>query len=78
MPCVDAPTPGCAKKQNFLQRWLAQRAARKLQQEQEQREADDLRMDQLLDKIQKFGKNSLTDEEQRFLRRVADRYKNKP
>ena len=30
-------------------------------------------MDQLLEKIQKFGKNSLTDEEQRFLKRVADR-----
>ena len=35
-------------------------------------------MDLLLEKIQKFGKQSLTDEEQRFLKRVADRYKNKP
>jgi hypothetical protein len=32
-------------------------------------------MDELLDKIQKFGKASLTDEEQRFLKRVSDRYK---
>ncbi len=74
----EPPAPPKPKKQNFLQRWLAQRAARKLQQEQEQREADDRRMDDLLDKIQKFGKVSLTDEEQRFLKRVADRYKNKP
>ena len=57
---------------------FAERAAKKEKQEQEQRLADDIRMDQLLDKIQKFGKASLTDEEQRFLKRVADRYKNKP
>ena len=74
----EPPAPPKPKKQNFFQRWLAQRAARKLQQELEQREADDRRMDELLDKIQKFGKKSLTDEEQRFLKRVADRYKNKP
>jgi hypothetical protein len=30
-----------------------------------------------LEKIQKHGKGSLTDEEQRFLKRVAERYKNK-
>jgi stage IV sporulation protein FB len=74
----DEPPPPKPKKQNFLQRWLAQRAAKKHQQEQEQRVADDRRMDELLEKIQRFGKNSLTDEEQRFLKRVADRYKNKP
>ena len=72
------PAPPKPRKQNFVQRWLAKRAARRLQQEVEQREADDRRMDELLEKIQKFGKSSLTDEEQRFLKRVADRYKNKP
>ena len=74
----DEPPPPKAKKQNFIQRWLAERAAKKQQQEQEEREAEDKRMDELLEKIQKFGKNSLTDEEQRFLKRVSDRYKNKP
>ncbi|MBI2804817.1 MAG: hypothetical protein HYX68_07520 [Planctomycetes bacterium] len=73
----EAPPPKL-RKQNFIQRWLAQRAAKRAQEEQEQREADDRRMDDLLQKIQKFGKESLTDEEQRFLKRVADRYKNKP
>ena len=71
----QTPAPPRPRKQNFIQRWLAKRAARKLQQEVEQREADDRRMDELLDKIQKFGKESLSDEEQRFLKRVADRYK---
>jgi stage IV sporulation protein FB len=73
----EAPAPPKPKKQNFIQRWLANRAAKKLQQEIEQREADELRMDELLEKIQKHGKGSLTDEEQRFLKRVAERYKNK-
>lgn len=71
----ETPAPPKPKKQNFIQRWLAKRAAKRLQQEQEQREADDRRMDELLEKIQKFGKGSLTDEEQRFLKRVAERYK---
>jgi stage IV sporulation protein FB len=73
----EAPAPPKPKKQNFIQRWLAKRAAKKLQMEIEQREADERRMDDLLDKIQKHGKGSLTDEEQRFLKRVAERYKNK-
>lgn len=66
------------KKQNFIQRWLARRAAKKLQREQEQAEADERRMDELLQKIQDHGKDSLTDEEQRFLKRVSDRYRNRP
>jgi Zn-dependent protease len=73
----DAPPPPKPKKQNFIQRWLAQRAAKRALQEQEEREAEDRRMDELLEKIQKHGKQSLTDEEQRFLKRVSDRYKNK-
>jgi stage IV sporulation protein FB len=73
----DEPRPVQPKKKNFIQRWLDERAAKREQEEMEQREADDQRMDELLDKIQKFGKDSLTDEETRFLKRVSDRYKNK-
>jgi hypothetical protein len=65
------------RKQNFLQRWLQRRAARKLQLELERQREEEQRMDELLAKIQRSGKESLTDEEQRFLQRVADRYKNK-
>ena len=74
----DEPPAPKETKQNFIQRWLAKRAEEKQQREQEEREAEVRRMDELLDKIQKFGMASLTDEEQRFLKRVADRYKNKP
>ncbi len=75
----DEPLPPPKEeKQNFVKRWLAKRAAQKEQREKEEREADDRRMDELLQKIGKFGKASLTDEENRFLKRVSDRYKNKP
>jgi Zn-dependent protease len=64
------------KRQNFVQRWLQRRAARKLQRAQERHEADEQRMDQLLQKILEHGKDSLTDEEQRFMKRVADKKRN--
>lgn len=69
-----APRPR-RKQANFLQRWLQRRAARKLQKRQEDAEADARRVDELLEKIQQHGKGALTDEEQRFLKRYADRMK---
>ena len=73
----DAPPPKPKrKKQNFIQRWLQKRAAQRMQAELEQQIEEERRMDELLDKIQRQGKESLTDEEQHFLKRVADRYKN--
>ena len=72
------PPPAPRRKQpNFIQRWLQRRAARKLQQEQEQREYEEQRMDELLEKINREGKDALTDEENRFLKRVSDRYRNR-
>lgn len=73
----DQPPQPKPKKLNFFQRWLKNRAQKKLQREVEQREAEEKRMDELLEKIQRFGKDSLTDEEQRFLKKVADRYRNR-
>jgi stage IV sporulation protein FB len=72
------PRAAKQKQQNFVQRWLQKRAARKHQLEKERILAEEVRMDQLLEKIQESGKDSLTDEEKRFLKRVSERYKNKP
>jgi len=72
----DLPPPR-PKRPNFIRRWLQARTARRLQREIEQRQMEDDRMDQLLDKIAKFGKDSLTDEERRFMERVSARYRNK-
>jgi Zn-dependent protease len=73
----DQPAVVPKRQPNFFRRWLEKRAARKLQREQEQREAEEQRMDELLEKIQRSGKTSLTDEERRFLERVSHRYKNR-
>jgi Zn-dependent protease len=73
----DQPPPPRRRRPNFFQRWLQRRAARKLQAEMERREAEERRMDELLEKIQREGKQALTDEENRFLKRVADKYRNR-
>jgi hypothetical protein len=73
----DEPPPPRKRRPNFWQRWLQRRAARKLQAEAERREAEERRMDELLEKIQREGKQALTDEENRFLKRVADKYRNR-
>jgi len=49
----------------------------KKQQEQEVREAEERRMDELLEKVQQQGLPSLSDEERRFLHRVSAKYRNR-
>src|SRR5439155_5641891 len=72
----DEPAPR-PKRPGFFTRWWQARKARKLARELEQRQKDEQRMDQLLEKIAASGKNSLTDEERRFLERVSARYRNR-
>ncbi len=69
--------PQPRRKQNWWQRWRQKQAAKKLQREQEQREAEERRMDELLAKVQREGMGALTEEEKRFLKRVSDRYRNR-
>jgi Zn-dependent protease len=71
------PPPPRRRRPNVLQRWWQRRTARKLLREQERQLAEEKRMDELLEKIQRQGKGALTDEEHRFLKRVADKYRNR-
>jgi Zn-dependent protease len=64
-------------RQSFWQRWLERRAARKRQREEERRQAEATRVDQLLAKVQQEGMQSLTDEERRFLNRISARLRNR-
>jgi Zn-dependent protease len=64
-------------RQSFWKRWLERRAARRRQRDQEQRQEVERRVDELLDKVQRSGIQSLTDEERRFLHRASTRYKNR-
>jgi len=65
------------RRQSWWQRWWQRRQARKLQMETEQRAAEERRMDDLLAKVARVGLSGLTEEEQRFMKRVSDRYKNR-
>jgi Zn-dependent protease len=71
----DEPTPR-PKRPGYFKRWWDARKARKLARETEQRQKEDERVDQLLEKIARSGKGSLTDEERRFLERVSARRRN--
>lgn len=73
----DPPRPR-RKRQNFIQRWIQKRAQKKLQREMERATQEERRMDELLEKIQQEGVESLSEEENRFLKRVSDRYRNRP
>jgi Zn-dependent protease len=72
----DEDKPKRQKKVGWFTRWRQARRARKLQREAEERSRDEERMDQLLEKIARSGKESLTDEEKRFLERVSARKRN--
>jgi stage IV sporulation protein FB len=72
---IQAAPP--ARKVSWWRRWLQRRAARKMQKEMEKREAEERRLDELLDKLHRQGRAALTDEEQRFMKRVSDRYRNR-
>jgi stage IV sporulation protein FB len=72
---IQAAPP--TRKVSWWRRWLQRRAQRKMQREQEEREAEERRLDELLDKLHREGRAALTDEEQRFMKRVSDRYRNR-
>jgi hypothetical protein len=76
-PDEDAPAAK-PKRVGPVKRWLQARRARKVQREAQQRAADEARLDELLDKISRTGKESLTPEERRFMDRVSARYRNRP
>jgi hypothetical protein len=67
--------PPKRRRPNWFQRWMQKRAARRAQRELEQRESEERRMDELLEKVQREGLQALTDEERRFLTRVSARYR---
>jgi Zn-dependent protease len=73
----DQPPQPPRRRQSWLQRWFQKRAERKMRREQETREAEERRMDELLEKVQRVGLPGLTDEERRFLTRVSARYRNR-
>jgi Zn-dependent protease len=77
---LEPPAPDDApgrRRAGIWQRWLHRRAVRRIQREQAVREAEEERMDRLLDKVQQHGLEALSEDERRFLKRVSDRYRNR-
>ena len=71
----DEPAPQ-PKRPGPVARWLQARRARKAARAAEEKQRDEERMDQLLEKISRSGPGSLTDEERQFMRRVSARKRN--
>lgn len=65
-------------RESALKRWRRRRSEVRRQRRLEQEAAEERRMDEILEKIYRDGRSSLTDEENRFLVRVSVKYKNKP
>jgi stage IV sporulation protein FB len=74
---LERDQPAARRRPGFLKRWFQKRAALRLQREQEVRESEERRMDELLEKVQREGLQALSDEERRFLTRVSARYRNR-
>lgn len=65
------------RKVGFWRRWLQRRAEKRRQRDLERQQAEERRVDELLDKVQRSGMQSLTDEERRFLTRVSAKYRHR-
>jgi stage IV sporulation protein FB len=65
-------------RESALKRWRRRRSDQRKQRLQAQFAADDRRLDEILDKLHRQGKASLTDEENRFLVRVSAKIKKRP
>jgi Zn-dependent protease len=61
-------------RKSWWQRFWEERAERRRLRELARREAEERRLDELLEKILQHGRSSLTEEEIRFLRRMSSRY----
>jgi Zn-dependent protease len=71
----DEPPPQ-PRRPGPITRWWQARKARRAARAAEERQKDEERMDQLLEKIARSGQGSLTDEERQFLKRVSARKRN--
>jgi Zn-dependent protease len=65
-------------RESALKRWRRRRSDLRRQRQQAREAAEERRMDEILEKLHREGRNALTDEEHRFLLRVSAKYRNRP
>jgi len=63
------------RRPGLLERWRAERNEKKQEKELQLKLETERRVDELLEKINQHGMNSLTDAERRFLQRASGRYR---
>jgi stage IV sporulation protein FB len=64
-------------RESALKRWRRRRSELRRQRRIEREAAEEKRMDEILEKLYREGRNALSDEEHRFLVRVSTRYRNR-
>ena len=64
-------------RESALKRWRRRRSELRRQRRAEREAAEELRLDEILDKVYQQGKASLTDDEQRFLIQVSSKLRNR-
>lgn len=65
-------------RESALKRWRRRRSDLRRQRRQAREAAEERRMDEILEKLHREGRHSLSDEEHRFLIRVSAKYRNRP
>lgn len=65
------------RREGALKRWRRRRSEKRRQRRMMQQLAEERRMDEILDKLHREGRASLSGEENRFLARVSARYRNR-
>jgi hypothetical protein len=64
-------------RESALKRWRRRRSELRRQRRIAREAAEEKRMDEILEKLHRAGRDALTDEEHRFLVRVSARYRNR-
>jgi stage IV sporulation protein FB len=65
------------RREGALRRWRRRRSEQRRRRQEARAAAEEQRMDEILEKLHREGRSSLTDEEHRFLVRVSAKFKNR-
>ena len=65
-------------RESAIKRWRRRRSEFRRRRRAEREAAEELRLDEILDKVYQQGKGALTDDEERFLNQVSSRLRNRP
>jgi Zn-dependent protease len=74
---LEAGAPKVRPRESAIRRWRRRRSEQRRQRREEREAAESQRMDEILLKIHEHGRESLTDEETRFLVRVSTKLRNR-